>query len=127
MTEWLDWAAFAMNAFPSLPATLVSWIGGALAAMGIVQSAKQTRKTKDRRPYNNMELRALAFLVASHITFLIAYKLFGEDFDVAVTHGVLSGVLTPWVAAVIIATVRARSPKVVDAARDPYNTDNYIL
>lgn len=125
MIELFEWIERAVQT-PGVAATLASWIGGALCAMSAVQLAKQERKRQGKQPIPNIQLRMLAFLAASHITFLIAYKLFNVEFDSAVTHGVLSGVLTPWVAAVLVSFAKARSPKLVEAARDPYDTNSFL-
>lgn len=115
------------EAFPAVVVTTVSWLAGALGTMSIVQSVKKHRKQIGARALSTFELRSFAFLLAFHLTFLVAYKLFDCEFDIAITHGVLSGLLTPWVAALVIAFFKSRAPKVIEAARDPYSTDNYFV
>lgn len=115
------------DAFPGVIVTTVSWLTGALGTMTIVQAVKKHRKQTGARPLSTFELRSFAFLLAAHLTFIVAYKFFGCEFDMAVTHALLSGIMTPWVAALIIAFFRARAPKVVEAARDPYSTDNFFV
>jgi uncharacterized membrane protein len=115
------------DAFPAVIVTTVSWLAGAFGTMTIVQAVKKHRKQTGGRALSTFELRSLAFLLAAHITFIVAYKFFNCEFDIAVTHALLSGLMTPWVAALIIAFFKARAPKVVEAARDPFSTDNFFV
>lgn len=122
LADSIPLAKALINAFPDAAVAVPTWTLGALGAMSVVQAAKTHRK-KLGKPLDNMQIRALAFVVASHLTFLTALKLFGQPFDMALAHAILSGFMTPTIAAVLITFVRSRAPTLAEAvAKDPYET-----